>query len=126
MTNHTEILSQAITTLRERGAQYGSVETTFDRAAKLSSILLNQEISPYEVSMIMVAHKLARLQNARSLDDNYVDAMNYLAISAQFAPTQEAPKISGMQMPVEADIAEIARRFAPIMPTQTVNKEETE
>jgi hypothetical protein len=76
--------------------------------------------------MIMVAHKLARLQNARSLDDNYVDAMNYLAISAQFAPTQETPKISGMQMPVEADIAEIARRFAPIMPTQTANKEETE
>jgi hypothetical protein len=127
MTNHTEILSQAITTLRERGAQYGNVESTFDRTATLASILLNQEISPYEVSMVMVATKLARLQNARALDDNYIDAMNYLAMAAQFAPTQEPPKItspSGMQMPIEADIAEIAKRFAPIMPTQSVNKED--
>ena len=118
MTNHTEILSQAITTLRERGAQYGSVESTFDRTAKIAGILLNQEITAYEVSMILVATKLARLQDARTLDDNYIDAMNYLAIAAQFAPVHEPPKItkpaSGFVLPIEADITEIARKFAPV------------
>lgn len=56
------------------------------------------------------------------MDDNYVDAMNYLAFAAQFAPIHEPPKITqafysvpiketGM---VEDDIAEIAKRFAPV------------
>jgi hypothetical protein len=72
--------------------------------------------------MVHVATKMARLQESRTLDDNYVDAMNYLAFAAQFAPIHEPPKITqaiysvptkatGM---VEDDIAEIAKRFAPV------------
>lgn len=88
----------------------------------MASIMLNTEITPYEVTMIHVATKMARLQESRSLDDNYVDAMNYLSFAAQFAPVHETPKViqptynpqpltTGM---VEDDIAEIAKRFAPV------------
>ena len=94
MTNHTDILSQAIHTLRERGSQYGSVEATFDRAAKLATLMLNTEITAYEIAMMHVATKMARLQESRTLDDNYVDAMNYLAFAAQFAPVHEPPKVT--------------------------------
>jgi hypothetical protein len=123
MTNHTDILKQAVHTLRERGLQYGNVEATFDRTAKLATILLNTEISAYEVVMVHVATKLARLQEARTLDDNYIDAMNYMAMAAQFAPVHSEPKftVSQEQEPVgimEADIAEIAKRFAPVRPSQ--------
>jgi hypothetical protein len=129
MTNHKDILTQAIHTLRERGLQYGSVEETFDRTAKLASTLLNTEISAYEVVMIHVATKLARLQEARTLDDNYIDAMNYMAMAAQFAPVHSRPKftLSQEQEPIgilEDDIAEIAKRFAPARPPQSAPVEE--
>lgn len=128
MTNHTDILKQAVLTLRERGSQYGSVEATFDRAAKLASLMLNTDITAYEVAMVHVATKMARLQEARTLDDNYVDAMNYMAIAAQFAPVHAAPEFiaSKEQEPVgimEADIAEIAKRFAPVRPPQSAPDE---
>ena len=96
--------------------------------------MLNTEITAYEIAMVHVATKMARLQESRTVDNHYVDAMNYLAFAAQFAPIHEEPRItqttvytvgsgggsgrptikddpSGM---VEADIAEIAKRFAPI------------
>lgn len=91
--------------------------------------MLNTEVTPYEVAMIHVATKMARLQESRTVDDHYVDAMNYLAFAAQFAPIHEAPRVvdppykaptmkdepTGM---VEADIAEIAKRFAPNKPEE--------
>lgn len=114
--------------MRERGSQYGSVEATFDRAAKLASLMLNTDITAYEVAMVHVATKMARLQEARTLDDNYIDAMNYMAIAAQFAPVHAAPEFiaSKEQEPVgimEADIAEIAKRFAPVRPPQSAPDE---
>ena len=129
MTNHTDILKQAVLTLRERGSQYGSVEGTFDRAAKLASLLINTDITAYEVAMIHVATKMARLQEARTLDDNYIDAMNYMAIAAQFAPVHAEPTFSQSQEQepvgiVEADIAEIAKRFAPARFSQSAPVEE--
>jgi len=129
MTSHTDILKQAVLTLRERGSQYGSVEGTFDRAAKMATLMLNTEITAYEVAMIHVATKMARLQDARTLDDNYIDAMNYMAIAAQFAPVHAEPMFSQSkeQEPigiVEADIAEIAKRFAPVRFSQSAPVEE--
>ena len=88
----------------------------------MASLMLNTEITAYEIAMIHVATKMARLQEARTLDDNYVDAMNYMAFAAQFAPVHEPPKITqpaynppplAVSM-VEDDIVEIAKRFAPI------------
>lgn len=62
----------------------------FDRISIVASVILNKPISAYDVSMIMVALKLARMQEARTYDDNYVDAINYLAFAAQFASSEES------------------------------------
>lgn len=72
------------------------------------------------------------------MDDHYVDAMNYLAFAAQFAPIHEPPKVTeavyrvpaSITVPgfvtmkdepkgmVEEDIAEIAKRFAHAKPEE--------
>ena len=108
MTNHTEILSTAAKTLRDRNTQYGSEEMCFDRISKISTLILNKEISTYDVAMIMVALKLGRLQESRSLDDHYVDGINYMAFAAQFANTQ-----TSIETAIGDDIAAMAKRFAP-------------
>jgi len=111
MTNHTEILISAGSILKERARQYGPEEECFDRISKLATIILNKPISVYDVAMIQVATKLGRLQEARTHDDNYIDAVNYLAFGAQFAKT-----MTSVSTAVEDDIAAIAKRFAPIKP----------
>ena len=90
MTNHKDVLASADAILKQRGEQYGPADTTFDRISIVASVILNKPISAYDVSMIMVALKLARMQEARTYDDNYVDAINYLAFAAQFASSEES------------------------------------
>jgi hypothetical protein len=113
MTNHTEILISAGSILKERARQYGPEEECFDRISKLATIILNKPISVYDVAMIQVATKLGRLQEARTHEDNYIDAVNYLAFGAQFAKT-----MTSVSTAVEDDIVAIAKRFAPIVNKQ--------
>ena len=118
MTNHTEILSTAARTLRDRHTQYGPEELCFDRISKIATVILNKEISPYDVSMIMVALKLGRLQDSRTLDDNYVDGINYLAFAAQFAKAK-----TSIETAVEDDIVAMAKRLAHKKP-ENANEED--
>jgi hypothetical protein len=79
--------------------------------------MINKDITPYDVAMILHCVKMGRLQEARALDDNYVDAINYLAFAAQFAGAQFST-----QTIVEDDIAAMAKRFAPVK-KEIVNEE---
>jgi midasin (ATPase involved in ribosome maturation) len=117
MTNHTEILSTAAKTLRERHTQYGPAELCFDRISQIATLILNKEISPYDVTMIMVAIKLGRLQESRALDDNYVDGINYMAFAAQFAKAN-----TSIETAVEDDIVAMAKRLSPKKP-ENMNEE---
>jgi hypothetical protein len=103
--NHTDILTTAASTLRERGHQYGPVELAFDRACKLASIRLNKPVSMYDVAIIMSCVKQARQTENPTLVDSWVDDVNYTAIAGQFAQAQFGN--------IEDDIAAMARRFAP-------------
>jgi hypothetical protein len=105
MMNHTEILTTAASTLRERGRQYGPVELCFDRASKLASIRLNKTISMYDVAIIMSCVKQARQTESPTLVDSFVDDVNYTAIAGQFAAAQFET--------IEDDIVAMAKRFAP-------------
>jgi hypothetical protein len=105
MMNHTDILTTAASTLRERGRQYGPVELCFDRASRLASIRLNKNISMYDVAIIMSCIKQARQTESPTLVDSWVDDVNYTAIAGQFAAAQFET--------IEDDIAAMARRFAP-------------
>lgn len=105
MTNHTEILTTAAQTLKERGHQYGPVELCFDRASKLASIRLNKPVSMYDVAIVLSCVKQARQTESPALVDSWVDDVNYTAIAGQFASAQFGN--------IEDDIAAMARRFAP-------------
>jgi len=108
MTNHTDILKASATILADRGRRYGSVEDTFDRASRLSTIMLGKDVSMYDIAMIMHCMKMARLNGSRTLDDNYVDGINYLSFAAQFSAISDH-----MGSTVEDDIVSLARKFAP-------------
>jgi len=104
MTNHKDILSQAICLLQERGLQYGSAEVCFDNIAKIASLLLGAQITPFEVAMIHVSTKLARIQASPTKEDSYMDAINYLAFAAQFSSVfpEEEMAVTEYALPEEA------------------------
>jgi hypothetical protein len=85
------------------------VEDTFDRAAKLATLMLDKHVTMYDIAMIMHSMKMARISSSRTLDDNYVDGINYLAFAAQFSQAEEQVKVA-----LEEDIAAMARKFAPV------------
>ena len=110
--NHSEVLQQSAVNINDLVNTYGPRELVFDRAAKLASILLNQEVSIYEVSMIVTALNLGHLQDNRSDPSNYVSAVSNLAFAAQFA----TPKNTGAEKDLFAGIEEIAKKFSPPAP----------
>ena len=108
MTNHTDILKQAALILGDRGRRYGSVEECFERCSKIATILLSKQVTTYDVAMIMAAMKLARIPSSPTLDDNYVDGINYMAFASQFSTAEDQAKVA-----LEEDIASMARKFSP-------------
>ena len=111
MTNHTDILKQAAITLGDRGRRYGSVEECFERCSKIATIILGKQVTLYDVSIIMMAMKMARITSTPALEDNYVDGINYLAFASQFSTSEEQARVA-----LEEDIAAMARKFAPRRP----------
>jgi len=108
MTNHTDILKQAANILGDRGRRYGSVEETFDRCSKLATIILGKQVTIYDVAIIMSAMKMARIPSSPTMDDHYIDGINYLAFASQFSTSEEQIKVA-----LEEDISAMARKFAP-------------
>lgn len=106
MTNHKEVLSSAVNTLRDRVGQYGNEDQLFDRASRIASAMMARPVTPYELAMMQVAIKLARMtSNPRKLD-NYVDSINYMAFAAQFGEVE-------LGTVEQEQIANIARRYSP-------------
>jgi hypothetical protein len=108
--NHTEVLANAVAVLRERDVKYGPVQEMFDRTAKLASIILDREITPYEISIILRCMKDARKKHDRFNIDHYADAINYEAFAYQFA-TADIDKAAD-----DAVTSALAKKFAPEMP----------
>lgn len=83
--NHTQILTESVIILRDRDAQYGSMEETVIRACKIFELITGQELSPYHANVFMHSLKLARIRTSPTKLDNYVDGINYLAFAGEFA-----------------------------------------
>ena len=81
-------LEEAAKIIGERGQDYGGIEDNFTRIASIATLILNVQITAYQVAMIHVATKLARMAGSRDKHDNYVDAVNYVA----FADGLRAPQ----------------------------------
>jgi hypothetical protein len=83
--HYRDTLAIALTTMDERQKKYASPEVNFARIAALASILLNRNVTPYEIAMIHLCTKLGRHIETPTYDDNIVDGVNYLAFVGTFA-----------------------------------------
>jgi Domain of unknown function (DUF6378) len=91
-----DILRLAFETVNARGADYdkaNDIEQNFREAAAIASVVLGKEITPRDVSMILVCVKLIRAKSSPGKLDNYVDAVNYMAFSACFAGLVPLPPL---------------------------------
>ena len=103
-----DILNQATTILDQRGRRYGSMEEGFERASTIASTILGKQITVFDLAIIMTSIKLARITSSQTLDDNYIDGINYLAFAGQFSTAEEQVAVA-----LEEDIAAMARKYAP-------------
>ena len=108
--NHTDVLTNAINILRDRDTKYGPVQEMFERTAKLASIILDRDVTPYEITVILKCLKDARKKYDRLNVEHYSDNINYEAFSYQFATA------STDQAAEDAVMSELAKKLAPIMP----------
>lgn len=84
------------------------MEEGLDRAATIATTILGKQITIFDLAIIMTAIKLSRILSSRTLDDNYIDGINYLAFAGQFSAAEEQVATA-----LEEDIASMARKFAP-------------
>ena len=103
--DHKEYLSRALQILKERGQAYGGVEESFQRAALISSLKLNKDVSAYDVATILESVKDARLAENPDHWDSHVDGINYRAFRGEFS---NADPVRLSQREKEARINEFA------------------
>jgi len=76
-------LKECARLIGERGEDYGGIEDNFAKIAVIASLATGVRFTNYEVAMILVATKLARMSGNRDKRDNYLDAINYLAFASE-------------------------------------------
>jgi hypothetical protein len=86
---HISILEEALAIQKERGAKYGGVEENFTSTAEIASAMFGADVQPWDICMILAAVKLARTRGGKAYQDNYLDAINYIAFAAGFAQEDE-------------------------------------
>ena len=82
-----EILTRAGQLVNDRGKDYGDIEENFIRAAKIASLKLNMDVSPYVVATVMESVKDSRLAPKRKEDmtnDELISGVEEIA--RKFAP----------------------------------------
>jgi len=118
--DHKEVLANAISTLEDRGQEYGDVSDTFERVCSIYNLMTGESFTPWQANIFMTALKMARIKSNRSKADNYIDGINYLAFAGQFAQAKPGRVAVSMPSPlgptdqVEDDIKRMAQMFAPV------------
>lgn len=115
--NSQDILRNAASTYNERGKQYGDIAFMFDTVAALATLMTGREYNKYDVTVIMEALKLARRRVDPANPENYIDGVNYMTFSGQFAQSGMPVVPSGRSeaVNIEVEIAEFAKKFAPVV-----------
>lgn len=84
MTEREKILEDAKQIICSgRNMQYGEPEDNFSCIAALWSIYLGIDLDGYDVGMLMVLFKLARLMSGKYKRDSLVDLIGYAACAAE-------------------------------------------
>lgn len=69
----------------DREKQYGTPESNFSIIARLWSVYTGMEITPTDVAVMMALLKIARIKSGQSKDDNWIDAIGYMACGSELA-----------------------------------------
>lgn len=83
MINPHKVLDEAADIIGERGVNYGGVEDNFTNISLIMARTTNRMLSPYDIAMLMVAVKLARISQSPGKRDSYIDAINYLSFACE-------------------------------------------
>jgi hypothetical protein len=83
------ILNEASSLIDDRGVNYGGIEQSFDRAAKIASLKLDKHISPYEVAIVLESVKDARRASSPDHYDSHIDGINYRAFALLLSGAQK-------------------------------------
>lgn len=78
-----KVLDEAAAIIGERGANYGGVEDNFTNISLIMARTTNRMLSPYDIAMLMVCVKLARMNQSPGKRDNYLDCINYLSFACE-------------------------------------------
>jgi hypothetical protein len=106
--NSFDVLSTALQTIQQRDNEYGDIRPSFIRAATIASSLLDKKLTAFDIAVIMMAVKMARLAHNREHQDSWIDLTAYTAFAAQFA----APHTSDFNDIVAATVeAELTRQM---------------
>ncbi len=103
-----DVLTQASNLIGERGQDYGGIEDNFANIANVYTAMTGKSFSAYDVAIVMTAVKIARIKQSPYKDDNYLDAINYLAFAHELRPTQQGNVVI---TPAPSD-ADVHRRLA--------------
>ena len=85
MTTKKDILENAMAAVADRGLNYGSPEDNFGRIAALwNTHIANRydvesKLDAHDVALMCVLLKIARLENAPTHEDSWVDVAGYAA-----------------------------------------------
>lgn len=85
-----DVLTQASNLIGERGQDYGGIENNFLNIAAIANASTGLSLTPFHIAMIMVAVKIARIQQSPYKADNYHDGINYLAFAHELRPTAQS------------------------------------
>ena len=82
--NRKEILTKASEIVNgKREEAYGSPEDNFQRIAAMWSSYLNAPVTPYDVSIMMILLKAARIGSGQVTLDNWIDIAGYAACGGE-------------------------------------------
>ena len=81
-----KILDAAAQAIQDRHSRHGDIEQCFGRVAALWSAYMSREITPTDVTRMMILLKVARSQEGEQTDpDHATDIAGYAALLQQLA-----------------------------------------
>jgi len=96
---YDETMRASASAIGDRAAQYGSPDQCFYRIAKIASVMLDKEITPRDVAIMLLCTKLGRIPERPDYEDNYVDGISYLAFAAHFSEQKEPVPVAPRSPP---------------------------
>tara|TARA_R100000781_G_C3978225_1_gene92599 strand:+ start:20 stop:418 length:399 start_codon:yes stop_codon:yes gene_type:complete len=90
----TTILTMCETILQMRANRYGNHHELFERMAERFTFSHGEYFTPVQAAMIMVELKLARMDLNSPCPDDFIDAINYIALAASLQSEIDTKKAS--------------------------------